>query len=530
MFGVQPVEQTTKPATFPAPTAGINSISNLYGMDPRDSIVTINIDATTYGLKVRPGNTEYANGFLGAGIQTILPFSGSMDDGSEDRLFAANSDGIYDISASTMAPVKDVDWPIKASTSGRCSYTQFTNDGGDHVLLVADERNGLQAYTESTGLWTIPAIVGPAGGAADIAFVMSWKNRIWYIEKDSTSSWYSDVGTFAGTLTEFNFGSRFRYGGGLAVLADWTLDSGEGPDDYLVAISTGGDVIVYAGTDPSSSSTFGIIGLWFVGAMPFGRRVTSLFGGDLLVLSTYGLISMTALLQGKDPFSLEASLSWKIQAFINQQMARTKSEFGWEIKIHPSLSRLVISTPKELSLPDVQYVYDLNLKAWSIWNDVPILTSEQYQSEFYYGASTVNVWKVEGTVDDVELTAPNPLQIEWQLLTSYQDLEMPEQFKRMQFLRPIFIAQAIPSYTVKAFYDYDLSELPSPPNASSFGVGIWDTGLWDIAVWGGGNVTTQPPRGAYGIGKTCAVALRGKSQVETTLIAIGLMWDDGGLL
>lgn len=530
MFGVAEQQQITKPATFPAPTAGINSISNLYGMEPRDAIVTINIDATTYGLKVRPGYQEYANGFLGGGIQTIIPYTGSMDDRTTDRLYGANSDGIYDISASTTTPVKVVNWGIKASPSGRCSFSQFTNDGGAHFMLVADEENGLQLYTEATDSWSVPAIVGPAGGAADIAFVMSWKNRMWYIEKNSTSAWYSDVGVFGGTLTEFNFGSRFRYGGILAVLADWTLDSGEGPDDYIVAVSSAGDVVVYAGTDPSSSATFGIIGLWFVGAVPFGRRIVSLYGGDMLLLSTYGLISMGALLQGKDPFSLEASLTWKIQAFINQAMARSKDIFGWEIRIHPSLSRLVISSPKENNIPHTQYVYDLNLKAWSIWHDIPILTSEQYQSEFYFGASTINVWKLQGTIDFVELDTPVPLQIDWQLLTSYQDMDTPEQFKRMQFIRPIFIAQSFPSYTVKAFYDYDLSELPVPPNASAFGVGIWDTGLWDIDIWGGGSAAFQPARGAWGIGKTMAIALRGKSQVETTLIAIGIMWDEGGLL
>ena len=530
MLVAQP--QVTQPATFPAPTGGIDSITNLFGMDIRSAIVTVNIDAAPAGLKVRPGYVEYANGLLGGGIQSVIPFKGSMDDNSEDRLFAANSDGIYDISASTTTPTKVVNWGIKGTLAGRCSFTQVTNDNGDHLLLVADEANGLQSYLESTGVWSVPTITGPTGGAADIAFVMSWKNRVWYIEKNSTSSWYSDIGTFFGTVTEFNFGSRFRYGGILSVLADWTLDSGEGPDDYIVAISSGGDVVVYAGTDPSSAATFGIIGLSFIGAVPFGRRITGLYGGDLLVLSTYGLISMGALLQGKDPFSLEASRSWKIQGFVNDRMQRTKDEFGWEIKIHPNISRLIISSPKEVSQPHVQFVYDLNLKAWSIWEDMPILTSEQYKSEMYIGSSfpTVSIWKVQGTIDNLELTSPNPIQIDWRLLTSFQDLEKPEQFKRAQFIRPIFLAQSIPSYIVEPRYDYDLAELAVPPNASAFGVGIWDFSFWDIDIWGGGEVAVQPPRGALGIGKTVAIAIRGKSQVDTTLIAIGIMWDDGGLL
>jgi len=515
---------------MPAPTGGINSIMNLYGMEPRDSIVSINIDASPAGLKVRPGTNEYANGLAGNDVQTIIPYAGSVDDGSEDRLWAANDDGIYDISASTTTPVRDVEWTDKNIQSGRCSFTQFTNDGGAHFLLVADENNGLQLYTESTGVWTVPAIVGPAGGAADIAFVISWKNRMWYIEKDSTSAWYSDIGVFGGTLTEFNFGSRFRYGGILAMLADWTLDSGEGPDDYLVAISSAGDVIVYAGTDPASAATFGIIGLWFVGAMPFGRRTTSLYGGDLLILSSYGLISMGSLLEGKDPFSLEASLTWKIQGFINSDMALSRASFGWEIKIHPNISRLIIQTPKQASKVYTQYVYDLNLKAWSIWNDVPMITSDQYQSEMYLGSVGPDIFQMEGTVDNALLAGGMPDQIGWQLLTSFQDLETPETFKRLQFVRPIFLADAPPSYNVFAKYDYDLTELNVPPNANPGSLALWDTGFWDTAIWGGQAIPFQPPIGAYGIGKTIAIALRGRSQVSTTLVAIGLIWDEGGML
>jgi hypothetical protein len=354
---------------------------------------------------------------------------------------------------------------------------------------------------------------------------------MWYIEKNSTSAWYSDVGVFGGTLTEFNFGSRFRYGGILAVLADWTLDSGEGPDDYIVAVSSAGDVIVYSGTDPSSSATFGLIGLWFIGAVPFGRRIISFYGGDMLVLSTYGLISMGALLQGKDPFSLEASLSWKIQAFINTAMQTTRLQFGWEIKIHPNLSRLIISSPLQAGKVYTQYVYDLNLKAWSIWENMPITTSEQYNSEMYIGTgATPQVYKVEGTLDNVLLAGGTPLQVDWQLLTSYQDMEQPEQFKRMQFVRPIFLGAAIPSYTIKAYYDYNLDALPSPINAVAPGIALWDAGVWDTAVWGGGEIAFQPPIGAWGLGKTMALSIRGRSLVETTLIAIGVMWDSGGIL
>src|SRR5690606_28396312 len=125
--------------------------------------------------------------------------------------------------------------------------------------------NGYYLYTESSGTWSTPSVTGPTG---KLVFVTVWKNRIWFIEKDSTNAWYTTSGTFQGALTKFNFGNKFRYGGILTALYDWTLDSGTGADDLLVSVSSAGDVVVYSGTDPSSPATFAQIGVWFIGALP----------------------------------------------------------------------------------------------------------------------------------------------------------------------------------------------------------------------------------------------------------------------
>ena len=61
----KPQQASISPATVPAPVGGINALSGLAMMQPNDAIYTKNIDATLYGLKVRPGYQEYANGFSG---------------------------------------------------------------------------------------------------------------------------------------------------------------------------------------------------------------------------------------------------------------------------------------------------------------------------------------------------------------------------------------------------------------------------------------------------------------------------------
>lgn len=374
----------------------------LVGMEPTDAIITVNIDASPYGLVVRPGYKEYINGFTGDAAKTIIPFTGSADGGSNDKFFSTTNDGIFDISDEAGIPLKVFNYLDKATTAGWGIFTQVVNDNGDHALLLTDSENGVFQYLESTGLWGIPDITGPTGV---LVFVTKWKERVWYIEKDSTSAWYTDPGSFSGALTEFNFGNKFRSGGNLVALYSWTLDAGDGSDDYLVAVSSAGDVVVYSGTDPDSSSTFGQIGRWFIGALPAGRRVGSQFGGDLLLLSSYGLISAGDLLAGNNPFTEKGSLSWKIQGFLSSLMAETRTTLGWEVKLHPSLNIVMISTPKVVNKPFRQFVYNTNVEGWSIWEDVPILTSESFKGKAYFASpNPSSVWFMHGYLDNVRIT------------------------------------------------------------------------------------------------------------------------------
>jgi hypothetical protein len=496
-------------------------------MEPTDAIYLKNIDATAYGLRVRPGYVEWANGYSGDEIKTIIPYKGKAEDGSEDLLLACTSVGIYDITSSTTTPTAVVTWAVSSSDAGWCTFDIFTNDNGDRVLLVCDLENGLQQYLETTGVWSVPAITGVSAG--DLVYLTIWKSRVWYVEKDSNNAWYSDPGTFAGALAKFNFGNKFRAGGFLSCLFGWTLDSGVGPDDYLVATSSAGDVVVYAGTNPSSSATFGQIGVWFVGEFPVGRRQGSRFGGDLLLLSSYGVISCRDLLQGKNPFTYEGSLSYKINRVMNTNMVRTISQKGWEIKLHPSLAKIIICSPKESNQPYTQYVYDINLKAWSIWNDLPMTTSESYNNIFYAGAA-LTVHQVTGTLDNITLAAPDPQPIYWSFLTGYSELEEPQINKVVEFIRPRFSASGEPTYNVKAYYDYDLSEQTQVSGSGSSIGDTWDASTWDAAIWGGGKDKFQELKGASGMGRTVALAMSGATTVDTTLIDMGIMWRSGGML
>lgn len=519
-YGAQPQRASIQPATIPAPIRGINALSSLAEMEINDAIYTKNIDPSSRGLKVRPGYSEWANSFSGDQVKTVIPYKGTAEDGSEDLLLACTSVGIYDITSSTESPSAVLTWGTSSTDAGWCSYEVFTNDAGARVLLVCDLENGYNIYTESTQTWSVPSISGVTAG--NLVFVTIWKNRVWFVEKDSNSAWYSGIGVYAGTMTKFNFGNKFLHGGYLKSLYGWSLDSGIGPDDYLVALSSAGDVLVYGGTDPSSSSTFGQVGTWYIGELPGGRRNGLSVGGDLYLLSSYGIISSKDLLSGKNPYTYEGSVSYRINPVLRTLLADNLSSMGWEMQILPEIGKLILTTPKVTNQPYTQYVYDVNLQSWGVWTGIPMTTIVSYGGNVFCAAA-LQVHKVTGTLDQVTISDNDPQPIYWSFLTSYNELETPQINKIVEFIRPRFVGGGAPAFDVRAFYDYDLSEL-SQASANTEGSDVWDTAVWDLAIWGGGLDKFQELRGASGMGKTVAVAMSGATTLETTLVDIGVMW------
>jgi hypothetical protein len=400
-------------------------------------------------------------------------------------------------------------------------------------MLLCAENEGYFTYTEDTDTWA-PASVsgGPApGDHTPFEHVMVWKNRVWLVEKESGNAWYTDVGSFEGPLTRFSFGNKFRYGGELVALYNWTFDSGFGPDDFLVAVSAGGDVMAYQGTDPSNSSTFGLIGGWFIGPTPAGRRVADEFGGDLHILSTYGLTSMASLMKGMGD-TATTNVSSKISRFISSAMAARRNDRGWEVRLHPTVNSIVILDPA-----DIQYVYNTETRGWSIWRNVPMLSSDEWHGNFYFGTADNRVFQYTDYLDNVlipdpteTVAVPDPVPISFSLLTSYQDFGESAVFKRIQYVRPVWISSGQPSYTATPRYEYSLAEAAQPGIIPSTSDSAWDVAIWDDAVWGGAAETSQQLLGGSGMGRVVSIAIRGRVVAQSTLVSIDIMWDSGGYL
>lgn len=360
-----------------------------------------------------------------------------------------------------------------------------------------------------------------------------WKSRLWFVERDTTRAWYMPVNSLFGTANSFDFGSRMRAGGPLVGLYNWSYDAGSGIDSLLVGLSTTGDVVIFQGTDPSTVATFGLKGTWSVGAVPYGRRIATDFGGDMLVMSTLGIVPLSRLVVGQPvvggPRTVYATE--KISNAFSQAAVAGRGLQGWQVVMHPGESALMVLVPFAAGATSTQLVMSFITKGWTTYRDLPMYTAAPWNGTLYFGTADGRVCINSGYVDGITLADPQAFTpVNYSFLSAYSNLGNQRQ-KRVMLVRPSVLSQ-IPNPAVRATarFRFDTTE-PDAPNANPLATGnVWDVAKWDGARWAGDYSTADNVGGAAGCGREVAIAVRGLATSRTVFASVDVHYVEGGLL
>ncbi len=581
---------TIESVHLPAPTGGLNTISPAGAMPPGDCVKLFNMTAAEYGLRTRLGNREWVTGLTGAAdnyVRTIMPFMGSALAGTANKIFCTTSSGIWDVTSSTAAPVITLAFDTTTGDAGYGVSHSMTTAGG-HFLLYCDEVNGYYAYSETAGTWTkiVPTATnawvaltvyasgdyvlndsgktyrcdtngtsagagGPTGTSANIVdgttrwdyvegvlgglnpanacFVMVWKSRVWFVQKSSAKAWYLAAGTVYGTATQLDLdkSSQFRQGGYLVGLWNWTGNAGASLDDQLVGVSSGGDVAIYAGSDPASADTFQLVGVHSAGSVPSGRRIATPTGSDLLILTAGGPLPLSKLVQGGE--GLGQYQTAKIPNLFNNYMLSKASLPGWAMLNHPEDNTLLVTVPTTAGYATEQLALSLGTQSWSQYRDLPIYSMGVWNRKLYFGTVDGKVCVNDGYLDGVTLANPSGYAaIQWSVIGAFNGLGNAREKQVVGIIPEILCDGGTPAFDTAARYDYDFTELGTVAQPAP-GTNSWDTGLWDTAVWGGEFAPSGEFRGADGAGRKVAIAVRGTATSRTVLVGYDVHFRQGGI-
>ena len=540
----RPQQRSNSVFRYPAPIAGIDVRKTFTTDDISNCIYTYNLCPFEFGLQCRSGYREWQVGAItgaGFGVHTLIPFDSIQENDLGDKLFAVTNEGIWDVTNYADTPVQLVTFTDQSPDAGYGTFTHYVNQAEDDVLFYADNLNGLWSYDAELEDWSQGNVIdaGQPITDADVKFVMSHKNNVWFAARNSTVGYYLPILSNKGVVSEQFFGDKFAHGGTLEGLFSWTVDGGDGVDDILVAVSHAGDVILYTGSGPDEDD-WGMKGIYYIGRLPNTPRFGTEQGGELYLLSSYGMISMNDLLTGVDSNVLQADaegggISLKVAGLLRRQMREKLDLRGWDVAIVPVEGGILISTPTEGAQAAIQFYYNIATQAWGLWRGVPMTCFAEWQGAVVFGTADSTVQRMDVELDKVLITpvpdTDNGELIRFSILSSYAPLSGDGTYKRVKLIRPDFISQTRPTSTSQARYDFDTGEAfnfnASDPTALD--VARWDVSEWDNAVWGAANGASFPTiAGTWGLGRYVAIATAGECLGDTRLIGWDVIFDAGG--
>lgn len=502
------LQQISQTKSVPAPTGGWNARDSLAEMAENDAVILDDFFPTATDVMLRYGNSNHVTGISGT-VETLMPYTPVS---GTNQLFGAASASIYNVTSAGA-----VGAAVQSGlTNARWQYVNF-NATGTTVLYIV---NGADAERYWDGAsWTLPTLTGITAG--DAIGINVHKSRIWFALKGKLKAAYLPVAAIAGTVSLFDLGQIFRRGGYLMAIATWTLDAGYGLDDHLVFITSEGEVAVYRGTDPTSASTWSLVGVFNLGS-PMGRRCFEKTGGDLVIINKDGLLPFAKGLMSSR-VSTKVALTDKIQKAISEATSVYSSNFGWQVQLFPAQNQLYLNVPIGGGIA-YQYVMNTITGAWCRFRNWNASCWALFNDALYFGTAS-KVCKAWDT------NADGGNNINAEALQAFNSFGVDSQQKIVRMVRPIITTNGSPGLTLGINTDFDQTAPSGTPTFTGFTAGLWGSGTWGSAVWGSQGEVKRDWQGAYGVGYWAALHMKSASKgITLNWASTDYVYERGGVL
>jgi hypothetical protein len=528
--------QTHEAYAFGAPLKGVDVSQPLPGGDPQTAIRLQNLIPRVLGLQLRKGFTRWVSN-MGTEIRSIMQYHPAI---GGPKMFCANSDGdVFDVTLPL--PAGDTPVPVLSVLTGvhlgEWTSLNYTTPAGVHYLLMVSPAGGYYVYD---GTVFTEIVAGTAAMQIDgvdpkaFSYVTVFKNRLVFIEHETTRVWYLPVGQIAGVATEFDFGAMLPNGGEVVMLVNWTYDGGGGTgsstglSNKLVIIADQGDVLVYGGEDPDDATTFRVEGRWYIGRVPVGNRFASQYMQDVAIISERGLCFMSELMRGEGFFG-NTQIASNINSELAVLVARTLDSKYWEIRLLPHEQLMILNVP-DYNRENIQWAYEVNNKAFCNLKGLPMLTVETFDGRSFCGDTNGNIWWCfEGQSDGAVGTTPGQ-DLQGTCVTAFSSLGEGIRVKRFLMCRASFISSSAPGVQIRLNKEWNLGLPTGAPAYLAAGTNFWDQGVWDQAVWSGEGGTYEAWVGASGTGRYGSLALQVRGAADTIFIGWQAVVEPGGIL
>ena len=499
--------------SIPAPIGGWNARDSMADMAPTDAVTMINWFPGTTEVILREGYVEWSTGLIDQ-VQTLMSYAGA----GAVQLFGVAGGNIYD--CTNFGPVGAAS--VSGLTNSKLQYQNVSTSGGDFMLCVNGD-DKLQGY-DGTSWWV------DGDGSHDITGVDTttinnitlFKNRIWMVQENSLSVWYLGTLSIAGAATEFPLQGVAQLGGYVVAAATWTIDAGYGVDDNLAFITSRGEIIVYKGTDPTSSTTWALIGVWRLGA-PVGQRCLLKYQGDLLIISQDGVMPLSGALQSSR-VNPRVALTDKIQSAVSNSIDVYGDNFGWQLLFFPKKNMLFLNVPINEDGEQEQYVMNTITRNWCQFQGWSANCWELFEDDAFFGGDGI-----VGRTFYAESDNGNNIQAN--VLQAFNYFGKPGRQKHFTLARPILRTSGNPQLSYNVNVDFNLERSTYPLSFSPTPDAIWDVSLWDSGLWGGDLSVQKNWVGVNKVGYCASTQLQlAAKDIQVRWVSTDLVFEMGSVL
>ena len=492
-------QQVAVPITYPACVEGWDASTALAAMPKLRAVQLKNWFPQPGYLEMRRGWQRWGriNGGTTTSVETLMAWRGP----TSSVMFLAGGGSIYDATASGNATSS-----LTGLTNSRLQWVNMTTSAGA-FLLFCNGADNMRAFNGS--VWSTPSITGSGISSADFVHLCVHKKRVWAVLNESTDAVYLDTDAISGAATKFPLGANFDRGGHLVAMTTWTLDGGQGPDDYAVFISSEGQVAIYQGTDPDSSDTWSLVGVYNL-AKPIGRRCFVKYGTSPLVLTEAGILQLAMALNNEEAQLKVTSLTQHIVPAINAAARSYSDNWGWEVCIYPRGTRLILNIPTSENGDAKQYVMNTLTGAWCEFDGHPANTWLVFEDNLYFGDNAGRVNKADYTGADGQSTIVAVGQ------TAYDAGGGPGRLKRYTMVQPLILTEGDTRVSVGISTDFVETTALSTPVGAIPTTALWDTAVWDVDVWGGQQTYISDWTSTPGLGRYASVKFTARTGVAAS--------------
>lgn len=477
--------QRAKSFPIPSPIGGLNGRDGLAAMAAGDAYEMENVFPGTTACVVRPGNSIHQTN-CGAPVTSLEVFAS----GSNQTIIAFAGTKAIDVTDLEVQAVLRDDIALPQTVA-----TMFSTVADNaQFLIVTTGQDTPMSYDGS--VMSDLAFTGLVQSEVQLNFVCPYQGRLFWGVRDMLGFYYLPPGQIQGAMEWFDLAQISNQGGFLQAIGTYSDDAGDGPNDYIVFITSRGEYIMYQGIDPGDAANWNLVGR-YKGGEPIGRKCVMDYAGDLLVITTIGVQQFSEIRRLSETRIKDNTLSSKLGDLL-LRYNENRDIWGWSMQLWPVGGMLIVNVPDSLNLAGkfMQFAMNTVTQSWCRFNarQWDALCWCMSNKQIYFGRYDGSIRHVGGTYDNGE-------SIHFSVKQAYNYFEK-RNYKHFKWAQFLVRCDAPVILSAQLSVDYRETAPAAVPSPIGVGVGdAWDQAQWDIASWGYGLYTQRwlSPFGDYGV-------------------------------